>query len=62
MTERAWIDAGADYIRRDEAFDAGPDADDLAEPRGGDDDMPEPPAVGVQELGLAEMDREALPF
>jgi hypothetical protein len=31
MTERAWLDMGRDYVRRDEQFDAAPTADDLDE-------------------------------
>jgi hypothetical protein len=61
MTERAWIDAGADYIRRDQQ-DCGPTADDLAELDGDvpADDTPEPPLGQWAQAG--DLDREALPF
>jgi hypothetical protein len=62
MTERAWIDAGAAYLRRDEQCDAAPTADDLAELDGDvpADDTPEPPVGHWAQAG--DLDREALPF
>jgi hypothetical protein len=31
MDERAWMDMGRDYVRRDDQFDTTPTAEDLAE-------------------------------
>jgi hypothetical protein len=48
MEERAWVDMGRDYLRRDEQWDAAPTADDrdaLAEDDGAPGDTEGAPAA-----------------
>jgi hypothetical protein len=41
MEERAWVDMGRDYVRRDAQCDAAPTADDLADLTEADDMPPD---------------------